>query len=176
MGGSATRDRHHLGIPFDFIQPALKTCRPIRRSSAAGRTQIQGAHMPRTSPFQTVQARGLRPRNRGAGSNNFPPPPGPVKSQSLRKVAEASLLSRWSAILTHAAQHVFAASLLDLDCAGTSTTEERRKKNGDAPSISASFCQKCPSAHRLPAVSQPASKQLRLGFRPAIHAHPETPV
>ena len=39
----------------------------------------------------------------------------------LRKAVEASLLSRWSAILTHAAQHAFAASLLDLDCAGTSS-------------------------------------------------------
>ena len=48
----------------------------------------------------------------------------------LRKAVEASLLSRWSAILTHAAQHAFAASLLDLDCAGTSTTD------GDTPSIS----------------------------------------
>ena len=62
-----------------------KTCRPIRRSSAPGRTQIQGAHIPRTSPFQTVQARGPRPRDRGPvepGSNNFPPPLGPDKSQS----------------------------------------------------------------------------------------------
>ena len=48
----------------------------------------------------------------------------------LRKAVEASLLSRWSAILTHAAQHAFAASLLDLDCAGTSTID------GDTPSIS----------------------------------------
>ena len=85
MGGSATRGRHHLGIPFDLIQPAQKTCRPIRRSSAPGRTQIQGAHIPRTSPFQTVQARGPRPRDRGPvepGSNHFPPPLGPNKSQS----------------------------------------------------------------------------------------------
>ena len=35
-----------------------------------------------------------------------------------------------SAILTHAAQHAFAASLLDLDCAGTSTVD------GDGPSTS----------------------------------------
>ena len=48
----------------------------------------------------------------------------------LRKAVEASLLSRWSAILTHAAQHAFAASLLDLDCAGSSSTDE------DTPSIS----------------------------------------
>ena len=48
----------------------------------------------------------------------------------LRKAVEVSLLSRWSAILTHAAQHAFAASLLDLDCAGTSTND------GDTPSIS----------------------------------------
>ena len=45
----------------------------------------------------------------------------------LRKAVEASLLSRWSAILTHAAQHAFAASLLALDCAGTSSTD------GDTP-------------------------------------------
>ena len=38
----------------------------------------------------------------------------------LRQAVEAALLSRWSAILTHAAQHAFAASLLDLDCAGAS--------------------------------------------------------
>ena len=59
--------------------------RPIRRSSAPGRTQIQGAHIPRTSPFQTVQARGPRPRDRGPvepGSNHFPSPLGPNKSQS----------------------------------------------------------------------------------------------
>ena len=47
----------------------------------------------------------------------------------LRK-AEASLLPRWSAILTHAAQQAFATSLLDLDCAGASNTD------GDTPSIS----------------------------------------
>ena len=84
VGGSATRGRHHPGISFDFLQPAPKTCRPIRRSSAPGRTQIQGAHIPRTSPFQEVQARGPRHRNRGPvepGSNNFPPPVGPDKSQ-----------------------------------------------------------------------------------------------
>ena len=49
---------------------------------------------------------------------------------SPRKAVEASLLSRWSAILAYAAQHAFAASLLALDCAGTSTTDK------DAPSIS----------------------------------------
>ena len=48
----------------------------------------------------------------------------------LRQAVQASLLSRWSAILTHAAQHAFAASLLDLDCAGTSTVD------GDGPSTS----------------------------------------
>ena len=48
----------------------------------------------------------------------------------VRKAVEASLLLRWSAILTHAAQHAFAASLLHLDCAGTSSTD------GDTPSIS----------------------------------------
>ena len=85
LGGSATRGRHHPGISFDFLQPAPKTRRPIRRSSAPGCTQIQGAHIPRTSPFQEVQARGPRHRNRGPvepGSNNFPPPLGPDKSQS----------------------------------------------------------------------------------------------
>ena len=85
VGGSATRGRHHPGISFDFLQPAPKTRRPIRRSSAPRCTQIQGAHIPRTSPFQEVQARGPRHRNRGPvepGSNNFPPPPGPDKSQS----------------------------------------------------------------------------------------------
>ena len=80
-----TRGRHHPNISFDCLQPAPKTCRPIRRSSAPGRTQSQGAHIPRTSPFQKVQARGPRHRNRGPvepGSNNFPPPLGPDKSQS----------------------------------------------------------------------------------------------
>ena len=85
VGGSGTRGRHHPGISFDFLQPAPKTCRPIRRSSAPGRTQIQGAQIPRTSPFQKVQARGPRHRNRGPvepRSDNFPPPLGPHKSQS----------------------------------------------------------------------------------------------
>ena len=86
----------------------------------------------------------------------------------LRKAVEASLLSRWSAILTHAAPHAFAASLLDLDCAGASST--------GTPPPSASFCQKRPPHPRLPAVSQPAPKELRLGFGPALHAHPEPPV
>ena len=79
----------------------------------------------------------------------------------LRKAVEASLLSRWSAILTHAAQHAFAASP-GLRLMGT-------------PPPSASFCQKRPRHPRLPAVSQPA-KGLRLGFGPALHAHPEPPV
>ena len=87
----------------------------------------------------------------------------------LRKAVEASLLSRWSAILTHAAQHAFAASLLDLDCAGTSILD------GDTPSIS-QLLSEAPLPHRLPAVSQPAPKELRLGFGPALHAHPEPPV
>ena len=38
--GSATRGRHHLGISLHFIQPVLKTCWPIRKSSAPGRTQV----------------------------------------------------------------------------------------------------------------------------------------
>ena len=135
----ATRGRHHLGIPSNFIQPAPKTCRPIRRSSAPGRTQIQGAHIPRTPPFQTVQARGSR---WSPQATTFLRLLAHTKARAvpniLRKAVEASLLSRWSAILTHAAQHAFAASLLDLDCAGTSTTD------GDTPSPSASFCQKRP--------------------------------
>ena len=87
----------------------------------------------------------------------------------LRKAVEASLLSRWSAILTHAAQHAFAASLLDLDGAGTSILD------GDTPSIS-QLLSEAPLPPRLPAVSQPAPKELRLGFGPALHAHPEPPV
>ena len=79
----------------------------------------------------------------------------------LRKAVEASLLSRWSAILAHAAPHAFAASLLDLDCAGTSTTD------GDTPSIS-QLHSEAPLPPRVPAVSQPAPKELRLGFGPAI--------
>ena len=50
----------------------------------------------------------------------------------------------------------------------TSTTD------GDTPS--ANFYQKRPFSPRLLAVSQPAPKELRLGFGPAIHAHPEPPV
>ena len=64
----------------------------------------------------------------------------------LRRAVEASLLSRWSAILTHAAQHAFAASLLDLDCANTI--------DGDAPSISQLLSEapvQPPPASRLPA-------------------------
>ena len=66
----------------------------------------------------------------------------------LRRAVEASLLSRWSAILTHAAQHAFAASLLDFDCAGASTID------GDAPSISQLLSEapvQPPPASRLPA-------------------------
>ena len=136
-GGSATRGRHRIGISFDFIPASPKGCGPIRRSSAPRRTQIQGGHIPRTSPFQTVHARGFRHRDRGPvepGSNNFPPRLGPDKKQSISKHLPQScrgfLPSRWSAILIHAARHAFAASLLDLACAGTSNTD------GDIPSIS----------------------------------------
>ena len=108
--GSATRGRRHLGISIDFIQPVPKTCWPIRKSSAPGRRQIQGARVPRN--FSVPD---------GAGSWSFP--------NILRK-AETSLLPRWSATLTHAAQQAFPASLLDLDCAGASNTD------GDTPSIS----------------------------------------
>jgi len=87
----------------------------------------------------------------------------------LRKAVEASLLSCWSAILTHAAQRAFAASLLDLDCAGTSTPD------GETPSIS-QLLSEAPLPPHLPAVSQPAPKELRLGFGPALHAHPKPPV
>ena len=170
MGGSSTRVRHHLGIPFDLIQPAPKTCRPIRRSSAPGRTQIQGARIPRTSPFQTVQARGPRPRNRGPvepGSNHFPPPLGPDKSQSSSQHPPQSCRS--FPPLTLVGPACIAASLLDLDCAGTSILD------GDTPSIS-QLLSEAPLPPRLPAVSQPAPKELRLGFGPALHAHPEPPV
>ena len=61
--GSATRGRHHLGIAFDFIQPVPKTCWPIRKSGVSGPTIIQGARMPRMSPFQTVQALGAVPKH-----------------------------------------------------------------------------------------------------------------
>ena len=132
MGGSATRGRHHPGISFDFLQPAPKTRRPIRRSSAPGCTQIPELLRSRRcrlvvlaietggrwSPEATTFLRLLAQTKARAVPN------------ILRKAVEASLLSRWSAILTHAAQHAFAASLLDLDCAGTSSTDE------DTPSIS----------------------------------------
>ena len=36
---------------------------------------------------------------------------------------KARAVRNWSAIFTHAAQHAFAASLLDLDCAGTSSLD-----------------------------------------------------
>ena len=56
----------------------------------------------------------------------------------LCQAVEASLPSRWSAILTHAAQHAFAASLLDLDCAGASTASLRSPRPTPAH-------QSCPS-------------------------------
>ena len=132
-GGSATRGRHHLGISFNFIQPVLKTCRPIRRSSAPGRTQIQGAHLPRTSLFQTVQARGPRHRDRGPverGSNNFPPLLGRNKGQSSSKHPPQSCRGFLPLTLVSHPDHAFAASLLDVDCSGTSNTD------GDTTSIS----------------------------------------
>ena len=66
----------------------------------------------------------------------------------LRQAVKASLLSRWSAILTHAAQHAFAASLLDLDCAGPSTVD------GDGPSTSQLLSEgpvQPPNTSRVPA-------------------------
>ena len=151
-GGGATRGRHHLGIPFDFIQPAPKTCRPIRGSSAPGRSQIQGAHRCRLvvlaletggrwSPEATTFLRLLAQTK---------PEQFPTSSAKLSKL--------------------FAASLLDLDCAGTSTTD------GDIPSISQLLSEAPLPRPRLPAVSQPALQELRLGFGPANHAHPEPPV
>lgn len=49
------------------------------------------------------------------------------------------LFSRWSAILTFATQHAFAASLLDFDCAGTTAMDV------ETPHPSARFFEKRPS-------------------------------
>ena len=40
------------------------------------------------------------------------------------------------------------------------------------PLLSASFCQKRRPNPRPSAISQPAPKELRFGFRPVLHAHP----
>ena len=55
--GSATRGRHHLGIPFDFIQPAQKTCRPIRRNFFFLVWMLHGSTLPLSgrSPFCQLQ-------------------------------------------------------------------------------------------------------------------------
>lgn len=63
-GWDGTGGRHHLRISFHFIQAASKTRRPIRRSCAPARMQIQAGNIPRTSPFQTAQTRGICIRNR----------------------------------------------------------------------------------------------------------------
>ena len=126
-GGGTTCCRHHLGISSDLLQSTPPTCRPIHRSSTPGRTQIEGKDIlvvlaleigGRWSQEATTFLRLLAHTKARAAPD------------ILRQAVEASLLSRWSAIPTHAAQHAFAASLLDLDCAGTSTVD------GDGPSTS----------------------------------------
>ena len=125
MGGSATRGRHHLGIPLDFIQPAPKTCRPIRRrlrrSSAPGCTRKERtyAELLRSRRCRLVVFALQRGGRWSSEATTFLRLLAQTKARAvpniLRKAVEASLVSRWSAILTHAAQHAFAASLLDLD-------------------------------------------------------------
>ena len=65
MGGSATRGRHHLGIPFDFTQPAPKTCRPIRRAAL----QDARKRSARTQNFSVPDGAGSwsSPSREGAG-------------------------------------------------------------------------------------------------------------
>ena len=87
-GGRATGGRHHLGIS-------------IRKSSAPGRTQIQGTNIPRTSMNFSVldgAAPWSSPLRQGGrvepGSNNFSPPLRPHKSQSEQSRASSAKPSR----------------------------------------------------------------------------------
>ena len=130
VGGSATRGRHRIGISFDFIQPtrrgagqyagaALQDARNFKERTylellrsrqcmlVGFAIETDGRWSPEATTFLRVLAQ--------AKSRTFP--------NILRKTVEASLPSRWSAIMIHAARHAFAASLLDLDCAGTSNTD-----------------------------------------------------
>ena len=145
-----------LSIDFrggDF-GPTTQPLRPIRRSSAPGRTQIEGAHIPRTSPFQTVQARGPCPRDRGPvepGSNNFPPPPCPDKSQSSSQHPPQSCPSFPPVTLV---SHPHACGPACIRGQSPGLMPAPALLMGTPPS--ASFCQKRPFPPRLPAVSQPA--------------------
>ena len=170
-----------LAVDATLVSLLTSSSQPRRRAGQYAGAALQDARKSKERTYpELLRSRrcrlvvlALETGGRRPGSNNFPPPLGPHKARAvpniLRKAVEASLLSRWSAILAHAAQHAFAASLLDLDCAGTSTTD------GDIPSIS-QLLSEAPLPPRLPAVSQPALKELRLGFDPANHAHPEPPV
>ena len=79
-----------LAVDTTLVSPLTSSSQPRRRAGQYAGAALQDARKSkeRTYPellFQTVQARGPRPRNRGPvepGSNHFPPPLGPNKSQS----------------------------------------------------------------------------------------------
>ena len=156
-----------------WLHPASPKDVPANTQEQRSRMHAKGAHVRRTSPFQTVQARGLRPRERGPvelGSNNFPPPPGPNKSQSSSQHPPQSCRS-FPRVTLVSHPHTCGPACI------------RGQSLGLGPALlmwtlppSANFYQKRPFSPRLLAVSQPAPKKLRLGFGPAIHAHPEPPV
>ena len=138
MGGSATRGRHHLGIPFDLIQPAPEDV-PANTQEQRSRTHAnpRSAH---TQNFSVPDGAGSwsSPSRQGAGgarkqplsSASWPkqkPEQFPTSSAKLSKLPSSHAGQPSSHMR---AQHAFAASLLDLDCAGTSTPD------GDTPSIS----------------------------------------
>ena len=156
MGGSASRGRHHLGISIDFIQPAAKT--PANTQGQRSRTHANPRSV-HTQNFSVPDGAGSwsSPSRQGgrwsAETTTFlrllPQTKARTVPNILRKVVEASLLSRWSAILTLTAQHAFAASFLDVDCAGTSNTD------GDTPSISQLLSEAPPTPAHQPSPSPP---------------------
>ena len=71
----------------------------------------------------------------------------------LQTSLAAALISRWTASLSHAAMHAFAASLLAQDCSNHANVE------GNQPTLSQVL--KHPSTPPLPAAFQPAPKEPR---------------
>ena len=158
-----------LAVDTTLVSPLTRAGEPGRRAgryAASCRFQFQSqsqrTSLPRTpSQFQVppcrFRNRSGRPLERGSRLFHHQPRPSQNTPALLRQAAIASLISRWTAFLTHAALTAFAAALIFED------PTPHHNLEGEPATLSDLLAQ-LPLTPQTPAASPPTPPDLPMDF------------
>ena len=133
MGWHAISNRRNPGLTSYTGRATTQTRRAICRGSIARRKEEEGTDLPGSRRCRLVVLRIETGGRRSEEASLFVKLAEAKARQApplLQTSVAAALISRWTALLSHAAMHAFAASLLAQDCSNHTNVE------GNQPSLS----------------------------------------